>query len=104
MTSIARLIAELAEVRVVSDRRADQLVSQAEMIGTLRAERDTARAQLDVLTATHAPVASNLTPVSSDPATDAMVPFLDGLRYPSPIALLLALVIVAGTLLLVWSW
>jgi excisionase family DNA binding protein len=38
VASIARLIAELAEVRVISDRRADQLVSQAETIGELRAE------------------------------------------------------------------
>src|SRR3954468_4684809 len=38
VASIARLIAELAEVRVISDRRADQLVSQAELVGQLRAE------------------------------------------------------------------
>jgi hypothetical protein len=35
VASIARLITELAEVRVISDRRADQLVSQAEAVGRL---------------------------------------------------------------------
>src|SRR3954451_9359211 len=44
VASIARLIAELAEVRVISDRRADQLISQAETIGQLRAELAAAHA------------------------------------------------------------
>lgn len=39
--SIARLIVELAEVRTISDRRADQLVAQAERVAAL--ERETGR-------------------------------------------------------------
>jgi hypothetical protein len=67
VASIARLIAELAEVRVISDRRADQLVTQAETIGQLRADLAGARAQ-------QSPLEPSTEPAAPEPAVDSPMP------------------------------
>lgn len=56
VASVARLIAELAEVRVISDRRADALVEQARTLGDLREQLATAQARITVLEGARPPV------------------------------------------------
>ena len=70
--SIARLIAELAEVRVTADRRSDQLVSMGERTavlerenGRLSAELDAARTQISTLEASTA--AASAEPTAEPP-------------------------------------
>jgi len=90
VASIARLIAELAEVRVVADRRADHLVGMAERLaelarenGRLTAELDAAQGQIQLLTASSA--AQSVEPTSgpstwrswtADHAREAVVGFM----------------------------
>jgi excisionase family DNA binding protein len=92
VASIARLIVELAEVRVISDRRADQLVGQAEMIGQLRAE-------VAALKAFQAQQDAILRPEQPAAATDAPMRLTARLRALAP-WLLAALTIVAVIALL----
>lgn len=68
VASIARLIVELAEVRVISDRRADQLVSQAETIGQLRAE-------VAALKAAQAVPAAPTAPEPPEPSSEPPAPW-----------------------------
>lgn len=76
VASIARLIAELAEVRVISDRRADQLVGQAELIGLLRAENA-------ALSALQRPQAGSEAPAPPEP-TPEPPPSPEPLPRPNP--------------------
>jgi hypothetical protein len=78
--SIAHLIAELAEVRVISDRRADRIAEQAETIGTLRVENTVLRASQAQQDVNPGPIASALT-------TNAPVPLSAQLRVLAPWAL-----------------
>jgi hypothetical protein len=105
--SIARLIAELAEVRVISDRRADRLVSLAETIGRQAAELDALRAQNAALLASTAAQPQN--PITGPSATSgapgaavAPAPWWHSLARWWPAALAVLLVLVgAGALLVV---
>jgi hypothetical protein len=105
VASIARLIVELAEVRTISDRRADQLVSQAQALGRMTAERDAARRELEILKAligSHSSLAGQETPDAPPAlATDVPVPLPARLSYLAPWALLVtALGVVAFALAL----
>jgi hypothetical protein len=61
---IGPLVAELAASRQTIERQADQLVSQAETIGTLRAE-------VDALRASQQPQAASTAPEPMDPPNGA---------------------------------
>jgi hypothetical protein len=80
--SIARLIAELAETRVVSDQRAAQLVTQAETIGQLRERLALAESRLSALEAPqHAPESPVGAPTAAE--TPDPIPDPDPTRSPS---------------------
>jgi hypothetical protein len=73
VASIARLVAELAEVRVISDRRADQLVAQAETIGQLRADLAAAESRLLALAAPQQSVEAPGATQGTEPSTELPV-------------------------------
>jgi hypothetical protein len=107
VASIARLIAELAEVRVISDRRAEQLVSQAETISrqservaTLELETTRLRAELIAGNHRHSPGAGPQAPEPPAPTTDAPVPLPARLRALAP--WLVAVLATALVVLLAW--
>jgi transposase-like protein len=104
VASIARLIAELAEVRVISDHRADQLVSQAETIGRQSAELERGRATIvslgDELAAERAKSSLDARTATGIDGT-APAPFAGRLRPLIP-WLMTSLAIVAVVVLLAW--
>jgi excisionase family DNA binding protein len=102
VASNARLIAELAEVRLISDRRANQLVSQAETIGrqaervaNLEIESGRLLAQVFTLRASQQPVDAPAAPESPDPATEPSTPRWRAWAPWLPVLLMLAVVLAA---------
>jgi hypothetical protein len=68
--SIARLIVELVEVRIISDRRADQLVAQAERVAALERETGRLTAKLVAERAARATLEAHTAPPSASVATE----------------------------------
>jgi excisionase family DNA binding protein len=89
---IAPLVGELAASRQTHERQAEQLVSQAETIGTLRAERDTGRAEVETLKASW-PATGQEAPQPVEPTADTR---MTRLRALAPWLLLVVILIVAA--------
>ena len=98
-TVLGPLVAEQAALRQTVERQADQLVSQAETLGRVTAERDAARAEVEAVKAAHAPQDANPGPEVPAPTTDAPVPLVARLRVLAPwvlVVVILLLVVVVG--------
>jgi hypothetical protein len=95
-TVLGPLVSELTSSRQTIERQAEEIAGLREDRGRLTAENAALRAAQTL-------PASNLTLEPSAPA-GAPVLLLTSLRSPSLLALLVALVIVAGTLLRGWPW
>jgi len=101
-TVLGPLVAEQAALRQTVERQADQLVSQAETLGRVTAERDAARAEVEAVKAAHAPQDANPAPVAVEATEDTPVPFLVRLRALAP--WLVAVLAIAAMIVLLVVW